>query len=304
MSQLFSQHWKDYELLDAGGNKKLERWGKVLTIRPERNAYFRSVRPHEVWKAQADFEFVEESNTKGHWQQLNPNAPKEWVMAYNNIQLNLRLTGFKHLGLFPEQQANWDFIEKNTQTGERFLNLFGYTGVASLVARAKGADVFHCDSVKQIITWGKENMETSGLADIHWVLEDALKFAQREVKRGKKYKGIIMDPPAFGIGAKNERWKIEDKFPELLELALNLRAENGFIIVNTYSPRLEENAILDTFNSMWTERSRSSRGIERSRSSHGSERNRPKPKITVGTLCLRSTTDKVIEYGLRTLITD
>jgi 23S rRNA (cytosine1962-C5)-methyltransferase len=279
MSRLYSQHWKDYELLDAGGDKKLERWGNVITIRPDRNAYFKSVLKFSEWQDQADFEFVEHSNTKGEWKQLNPEAPKSWTIDYNKIKMNLHLTKFKHIGLFPEQQANWDYLEQNLNRGDRFLNLFGYTGAASLIARQVGADVFHCDSVKQIITWGKENMESSGLSDIHWVLEDALKFAQREVKRGRKYKGIIMDPPAFGIGAKKERWKIEDKFPELLQTALELIDDGGFIIANTYSPRLEANDIL---------RIASDLGCGQ--------------KTMVDTLGLRSTTEKVIEYGQRTLI--
>lgn len=279
MSQLFANHWKDYELLDAGGNKKLERWGKVRTIRPERNAYFRSVQTHEEWRVQADFEFVEHSNTKGEWKQLNPQAPREWAINYKALQFKLQLTKFKHVGIFPEQQANWAFIENHLNEGDRFLNLFGYTGAASLVARAQGADVFHCDSVKQVITWGRENMELSGLSDIHWVLEDALKFAQREVKRGRSYKGIIMDPPAFGIGAKKERWKIEDLFPELLETVLKLKEDDGVIISNTYSPRLEEKEILQIGNALIQSE-----------------------KIKVDTLCLKTTTDKVIEYGQRTLI--
>ena len=281
MSQLFSQHWKDYELLDAGGNKKLERWGKVITIRPERNAYFKSIQNHEQWRKQAHYEFEEHSHTKGEWNQLNEEAPENWTIAYKDVSMNLKLTKFKHLGIFPEQQVNWDYLEKNIKADDRFLNLFGDTGAASLVARAKGADVFHCDSVKQIITWGRENMEASGLSDIHWVLEDALKFAQREVKRGRFYKGIIMDPPAFGIGAKKERWKIEDKFAELMENALQLRDENGFIIINTYSPRLEEKDIMSMGRSLIQSE-----------------------KIKVDTLCLKTTTEKIIEYGQRTLITD
>lgn len=279
MSRLYSSHWKDYELLDAGGGKKLERWGNVVTIRPDRNAYFSAVWPEKKWKSQADFEFIEETHTKGEWVQLNPNASKDWVINYRALSFGLKLTKFKHIGLFPEQQANWDFIENNIQEGDRFLNLFAYTGAASLVARKAGADVFHCDSVKQIISWSKENMELSSLSDIHWVLEDALKFAQREVKRGKKYKGIVMDPPAFGIGAKKERWKIEDLFPELLEQAMQLKEDNGFIILNTYSPRLNRDDILSTARRQITSES-----------------------VSVETLSIKSVTGKILEYSLRTLI--
>lgn len=279
MSRLYASHWKDYELLDAGGDKKLERWGNVITIRPERNAYFRPVQTHKEWRKQADFEFVEETHNKGEWKILNENAPKEWEITFKDVTLKLKLTRFKHLGIFPEQQANWEFIEKHIQKDDRFLNLFGYTGASSLVARAKGADVFHCDSVKQVINWGRENMELSNLNDIHWVLEDALKFAQREVKRGRKYKGIIMDPPAFGLGAKKERWKIENLFTDLVEQALQLKEENGFIILNTYSPRLTDAEIMSEV---------------RRRTSYES--------VSVETLSIKSVSGKVVEYSLRTLI--
>lgn len=279
MSQLISQHWKDYELLDAGGDKKLERWGRIITIRPERLAYFKPIQSYPEWKVKADFEFVEHSNSGGEWVQLNPDAPREWMIDYRKIKLNLRLTKYKHIGVFPEQQANWQYIEENIKQGDRFLNLFGYTGASSLIARCAGADVFHCDSVKQIISWGKENMESSGLSDIHWVLEDALKFASREVKRGNKYKGIVMDPPAYGIGANKERWKIESKFPELLQLALQLKQDDGFIIANTYSQKFEIRDIIKIASGLVT-----------------------KEKLGVDKLCLKSNTGKVIEYGQRTLI--
>ncbi|MBN4072642.1 class I SAM-dependent methyltransferase, partial [Crocinitomix catalasitica] len=163
--------------------------------------------------------------------------------------------------------------------GDKFLNLFGYTAVASIVARSLGADVFHCDSVKQIIGWGKQNMESSGLADIHWVLEDVLKFAQREQKRGHKYKGIIMDPPAYGIGAKGERWKIENKIEELISLAKELTISNGFVILNTYSPKLRAEKILEMCHNYFN-----------------------RSNVQVDTLCMKSTSGKVIEYGLRTKI--
>ena len=227
MKRIFSSHWSDYELIDAGNNKKLERWGKIITIRPERNAYFSPILSNQKWKEKAHFEFIEETTNSGSWKTLKQNTPKEWQISYKDCVFNLRLTKFKHIGIFPEQQTNWDFIKNHIchskslegQKKNRFLNLFAYTGGASLIANSNGADVFHCDSVKQIISWSKENMESSNQSDIHWVLDDALKFGTREVKRGKNYDGIIMDPPAFGLGAKKERWKIETKFPELVKVA-------------------------------------------------------------------------------------
>ena len=157
--------------------------------------------------------------------------------------------------------------------------MFGYTGAASIVARKSGADVFHCDSVKQVIGWGKESMELSGLSDIHWVLEDALKFAQREAKRGNTYDGIIMDPPAFGLGAKKERWKIENKFPDLLEAAMAIKNESGFIIANTYSPRLEAPKIAEMTKEVCFNNT-----------------------IEIDTLAMKTTTGKRLEFGIRTLI--
>lgn len=261
--------------------KKLERWGNVYTIRPERNAYFSPVLSTDEWKDLAHFEFVEQSKSSGSWNNLKPNCDMQWQINFNQLKLNLRLTKFKHLGLFPEQIINWDYITQNISSGDRFLNLFGYTGVASLVARAKGADVYHCDSVKQVISWGKDNMLSSCLNDIHWVLEDALKFAQREVKRGKKYKGIIMDPPAFGLGAKKERWKLENKFPELLKAALELKQKDGFIIASTYSPRLEAPKIREICKELTS-----------------------REKVEVTDLCMNTKTDKRLDFGQRTLITD
>lgn len=239
-SRQYSLPWEHYELLDAGGGKKLERFGTVITIRPELQAYFKSEKPFTEWYELADWEFVENSKSKGAWKNLkqDENAPRQWKIGFDELHFNLELTRFKHVGLFPEQVANWRYIQESTGEGRKFLNLFAYTGAASIVARSKGAEVLHVDSVKQLITWAKENMEESGLSGIKWVLEDALKFAQREVKRGNKYDGIIMDPPAFGLGAKGEKWILEEKLPELLETASTLLNKNAFLIVNTYSPKL------------------------------------------------------------------
>jgi 23S rRNA (cytosine1962-C5)-methyltransferase len=274
MKRIFSSHWSNYELIDAGNNKKLERFGDTITIRPERNAYFSPILSNQEWKQKAHFEFIEESTNKGFWKTLKQNAPKEWQISYKNCVFNLHLTKFKHIGIFPEQQTNWDFIKNQLKKNNRFLNLFAYTGGASLIANAAGADVFHCDSVKQVITWSKKNMESSNQTDIHWVLDDALKFATREVKRDNKYDGIIMDPPAFGLGAKKERWKIENKFPELVQVASQLLSQNGFLIINTYSPKLKEDDIQNIIKEYF-----------------------PSKKIEINKLSLKSTTGKTLEYG-------
>ena len=242
--RVYSTGWEDYELIDAGGGKKLERWGNVITIRPEVQAYFKSGKPFKEWKTMAHWEFIPKSGQTGVWKQLMDKAPKEWTIRYKRLNFQLKLTKFKHVGLFPEQRINWDFIDERVATDDTFLNLFAYTGAASCVARNKGAQVLHVDSVKQLISWARDNMEASQLLDIKWVHEDALKFSQREVKRDRQYKGIIMDPPAWGIGAKNEKWKLEEKLDELIGNAAQLIGKDGFLILNTYSPKIKASDIM------------------------------------------------------------
>lgn len=253
-TKIFTEGWADYELMDAGGGKKLERWGNVITIRPELQAYFKSEWTFEKWNELAHWEFVQKGNKSGSWKRLNPKAIDHWQISYQKLKFNLELTKFKHVGLFPEQKINWDFITKNLKSEGKFLNLFAYTGAASIVARNVGAETLHVDAVKQLISWAKVNMEESRLLNIKWVLEDALKFAQREVKRGNQYDGIIMDPPAWGIGAKGEQWKLEDKIDELLGTAAELMTEKGFLIVNTYSLQLDHKMLLALAQLYFSER--------------------------------------------------
>lgn len=238
-NKLYVSGWQDYELIDAGGGKKLERWGSIITIRPEVQAYFRSGKDFAEWRKLAHWEFLEKGGQTGTWKALKKDSPREWTVRYNQLVFNLKLTKFKHVGLFPEQRINWDFINERLHSGTKFLNLFAYTGAASVVSKNAEAETVHVDSVKQLISWAKENMESSTLENIKWVHEDALKFAQREVKRDRSYDGIIMDPPAWGIGAKKEKWKLEDKIEELLGNASTLIGKSGFLIVNTYSPQVK-----------------------------------------------------------------
>ena len=241
--RIFSTAWPDYELIDAGGGKKLERWGKVITIRPELQAYFKSEMPFAEWAKLAHWEFIPKGGQNGVWKQLKKDAPRAWKISYNKLTFTLELTKFKHLGLFPEQRINWDFIRDHLQTDDKFLNLFAYTGAASCMARITGAETIHVDAVKQLISWARSNMEESRLLNIKWVLEDALKFVHREQKRGNKYKGIIMDPPAYGHGAKGEKWILEEKIDELLAAASAVLEKDGFLIMNTYSPTMDVSAI-------------------------------------------------------------
>ncbi|MEQ1636978.1 MAG: class I SAM-dependent methyltransferase [Methylococcales bacterium] len=234
----YGSPWPDYELLDAGDGKKLERWGQIISIRPDLQAHFPPEWPLAQWLKMAHWEYVEQSSTQGTWKALKADAPEHWTITYGPLTFHLKLTKFKHVGLFPEQQANWRFIKEHSDADQKILNLFAYTGAASLVASATGAEVVHVDSVKQLITWANENKTLSNLANIQWVLEDALKFALRELKRGNKYDGIIMDPPAWGLGAKGEKWKLENHLSSLLETAYGLMNPKAFLILNTYSPKV------------------------------------------------------------------
>ena len=281
MKHIYSNHWPDYELIDAGNNKKLERWGTIITIRPDRNAYFKPVMHYQNWIKKAHYEFVEFTHNSGEWNSLKNNFPvykndqmASWKISYKNCTFNLKLTKFKHIGLFPEQQNNWDFIAQNVKKNDKILNLFAYTGAASMIANEKGANVYHCDSIKQVLSWAKNNMESSKQDNIHWVLDDALKFAMKEAKRGKLYDGIIMDPPTFGFGTNKERWKIELKFPELVKVASKILNKNSFLIINTYSPKLKEELIKRVITDHF-----------------------PNKTIEINKLAMKSTTGKLLEYG-------
>lgn len=238
----------DYELLDTGEGEKLERFGRYVVRRPEPQAIWRKSLSDKEWlKADASFLRDQKSEERGEWR-LKPEMPSRWMVHidYKDMHLAMRLalTSFKHVGIFPEQAANWEFIydtisELRETCGvehPKVLNLFAYTGGATLAARAAGADVTHVDSVKQVVTWSRENMESSGLDGVRWIVEDATKFVEREVRRGNKYNGIILDPPAYGRGANGEKWVLEDDICNMLEqCAKLLEKENAFLVFNLYS---------------------------------------------------------------------
>lgn len=241
---LTPQHWEDYELIDCGDFEKLERFGNVILIRPEPQAVWPKGLSESEWTKRHDIRFRGRSATSGDWIKKNPRLADRWHIRYQNpevaIQFRLGLTSFKHVGVFPEQAVNWDYISETLQSFSarqpKVLNLFAYTGGASLIARAAGADVTHVDSIKQVVTWANENQELSGLADIRWVVEDALKFVRRELKRGNRYQGIILDPPAYGHGPKGEKWKLEDHIAEMMrDVVQLLDPQEHFLILNTYS---------------------------------------------------------------------
>lgn len=235
----------DYELIDCGDFEKLERFGNYVTIRPEPQAVWPKMLSTSQWEKAANVRFVAKSGSTGIWKKIKE-MPDRWHMEYpigdegTRIRFRLALTSFKHVGLFPEQAVNWDYIYQKTKSLKtstpKVLNLFAYTGASSLAAKAAGADTTHLDSVRQVVTWARENMELSGLDNIRWVIEDAMAFVRREHKRGKKYNGIILDPPAYGHGANGEKWKLEDMIAEMTGMVTELlEPEDHFLLMNTYS---------------------------------------------------------------------
>jgi 23S rRNA (cytosine1962-C5)-methyltransferase len=245
MIELLSpSHWKDYQLLDCGDFEKLERFGELILIRPEPQAVWAKALPESEWNKLHHIRFKGKSATSGEWVKKNSKSPDRWNISYKNediaIKFRLGLTSFKHVGIFPEQAVNWDFIAQQVKRFKnpepKILNLFAYTGGASLAAKAAGADTTHVDSIKQVVTWANENQELSGLENIRWMVEDALKFVKRELKRGKTYNGIILDPPAYGHGPNGEKWKLEDHIQEMMhDVVQLLDPEEHFLILNAYS---------------------------------------------------------------------
>ena len=244
ISLLTPTHWKDYELIDCGDFEKLERFGNLILSRPEPQAVWKKTLSENDWKKQTHIKFKGRSATSGEWIKNSAHLPDRWNVEYKNdevtINLRLGLTSFKHVGVFPEQAVNWDYISSSIKKfktkSPKVLNLFAYTGAASLIAKAAGADTTHVDSIKQVVNWANENQELSKLQDVRWVVEDALKFVKRELKRGKKYNGIILDPPAFGHGPNGEKWKLEDHIQEMMrDVVQLLDDEEHFLILNTYS---------------------------------------------------------------------
>ncbi len=247
--ELLFPGWEEYELIDCGDFEKLERYGRYVLRRPEPQAMWRKSLSEQEWSARADAVFSRDASSeeRGRWQ-LSPKMPDRWVVGYDcrgsRLRMRLGLTSFKHVGLFPEQAANWDFIhdtvsELSEELGDvapRVLNLFAYTGGATLAARAAGAEVTHLDAVKQVVGWAGENLAASGMEGVRWIVDDALKFVRREVKRGRKYNGIILDPPAYGRGPDGEKWVLERNICELLECcAAILEPGNSFLVLNLYS---------------------------------------------------------------------
>ncbi len=230
-------HWPDYSLIDCGGKEKLERFGKFILRRPEPQAIWSKQSSEKIWNGWDALYTRSSGDNKGGWEfKSKPLEP--WWINIGDLRIKLQLTSFGHIGIFPEQLTNWMEIKNQLEelSNPRVLNLFAYTGVASLFANQTKSEVYHVDAVSPIIKWAKENMEASKLKDIRWVEEDAFKFVIREVNRNKDYDAILLDPPAYGRGPKGEKWMLEDQIDDLLsKCAILLNSRGKFLLLNMYS---------------------------------------------------------------------
>ena len=237
-----ADQWKDYELIDATGGNRLERWGKTILVRPDPQVVWKNDPVSPLWK-KADAVYHRSSQGGGSWENKRP-LPQKWKIGYGDITFVVSPTGFKHTGVFPEQAVNWDwYAEKIKNAGRpvKVLNLFGYTGGATLACAAAGATVCHVDASKGIVAWGKDNAAASGMADkpIRWIVDDCAKFVAREIRRGSFYDAIIMDPPSYGRGPGGEIWKLEDNIYDLIALCAGVLTQKPlFVAVNSYTTGL------------------------------------------------------------------
>ncbi len=239
-----SNNWSDYELIDTSAGEKLERWGDIILIRPDPQVIWFNKKNNEYW---LDYhaKYIRSKSGGGHWE-LRKKFKETWPISYGNLKFLLKPTGFKHTGLFPEQAVNWEFIKKKLNTCDRqvkLLNLFAYTGGATLAAASSGASVCHVDSSKGVVSWAKENAKLSKLDQkpIRWIIDDCYKFICREYKRNSRYDAIILDPPSYGRGPNGEIWKLEDHLYELLKKCVQILSDRPlFFMLNSYSAGLSK----------------------------------------------------------------
>lgn len=238
----YSKDWIDYELLDCSYGERLERWGDIILIRPDPQAIFKTERKDPRWKT-AHARYVRSKSGGGHWEAFKK-VPDVWSIKYKDLTFNLKPMGFKHTGLFPEQAVNWDLMSEIIGKSEKpfkVLNLFAYTGGATLACLNAGAEVTHVDASKGMVAWAKDNAKASGLEEkpVRWLVDDCKKFVQKEIRRGKKYHGIIMDPPSYGRGPGGEVWKIEDEIFDLVSLCNDILYDDAkFFLINSYTAGL------------------------------------------------------------------
>lgn len=246
---LVSDDWGDYALLDSGDMRKLERFGKVRVNRPDPQALWKPKTPVASWKADATFASKDDEDERGAWSFAGKPPPDEWPIAWNTLKLNARLAAFRHMGVFPEHSVHWRWAADQVKAAKRpvkALNLFGYTGMMSLALAQAGAEVVHLDASPKSIAQGRENAAMSGLegAPIRWICDDAMKFIEREMRRGSRYDAIVLDPPKFGRGPKNETWRFETDYPKLLEHVRALMSDKPlFVIATVYAVRLSYAAV-------------------------------------------------------------
>ena len=250
-----ADNWKDYEVIDTSSGEKLERWGDYLLIRPDPQVIWNTPRDNPGWKKK-NGHYHRSAKGGGEWEFFH--LPEEWSIHYRELTFRLKPFSFKHTGLFPEQAVNWDwFSEKIRSAGRplKVLNLFAYTGGATLSAAKAGAAVTHVDASKGMVTWARENAVASGLSDapVRWLVDDCVKFVEREIRRGNKYDGIIMDPPSYGRGPKGEIWKIEESIFPFLKLAAQILSDDPvFFLVNSYTTGLQPAVLTYMISSVLT----------------------------------------------------
>lgn len=238
----YTSDWKDYELLDCSSGERLERWGNVTLIRPDPQVIWKTPKKHPAWR-RADAVYHRSSSGGGNWEIKNK-IPSFWSIGYGDLNFNVKTMGFKHTGIFPEQAVNWDYtakLIKNAGRPVKVLNLFAYTGGATVACLKAGAEVVHVDSSKGMVQWAKENAVASGVADrkVRWIVDDCVKFVQREIRRGNKYDIIIMDPPSYGRGPGGEIWKLENEVYSFVELCSQVLSDNPImVLINSYTTGL------------------------------------------------------------------
>lgn len=241
----YTKDWNDYKLIDAAGGEKLEYWGNILLRRPDPQAIWTEKSKTALWN-KTDATYFRSTSGGGHWEFFNKKMPERWSVRYKNLTFNINPMGFKHTGLFPEQAVNWDWFSgliKQEKRPVKVLNLFAYTGGATVAAAAAGAEVCHVDASKGMVTRAKENAAASGLADrpIRYIVDDVKKFVAREARRGKKYDAVIMDPPSYGRGPSGELWKIEDELYPLIEACMKILSDEPlFFLINSYTTGLSQ----------------------------------------------------------------
>ena len=241
-----AENWKDYELLDCGDGEKLERWSRQILVRPDPQAIWEAPRRNSAWN-HPDARYVRSHTGGGHWERKK--LPEQWTVRYRELTFNVKPMNFKHTGLFPEQAANWDFAMARIRAAGRpisVLNLFAYTGGASVACAAAGASVCHVDAARGMVSWARENAKSSGLEDapIRWIVDDCGKFVEREIRRGRRYDAVIMDPPSYGRGPSGEIWKLEENLFPFVELVTQVLSDQPlFFLINSYTTGLSPSVL-------------------------------------------------------------